>query len=189
MKFDRVSDVLSAYQELESPSFLQGMLMGLMCGDNSIKESVWIKKILEEADVKSIKESFLVVLHDLFLETDKTLNGSGFEIELCLPDDNEDLNFRTAMLGQFCEGFLYGMGLVGHSEQTLKGDVAELFIDFGNISAIDITDLEHADEDDESSFMQLVEYVKIGVMTINEELNPVEGSPIELATPPTSTLH
>ncbi len=188
MKFDQINEVLTPYPELESPSFLQGMLIGLMCGDNSIKESVWLKKILEEAGVKSVKESFLLVLHELFLETDRALNGSGFELDICLPDDGEDLRFRGGMLGQFCEGFSYGMGLVGQSEQKLKGDVLELFNDFGNIACIDVSDLEDSNEDDESSLMQLIEYVKIGVMTINEELNPVEGSPINVVEPPTDMM-
>lgn len=189
MEFDQVNEALAPYPELDSPSFLQGMLVGLMCGDNTVKESAWIKRILEEADVKSIKESFLVVLHELYLETDKTLNGSGFELMLCLPDDNEDLRYRAAMLGQWCEGFLYGMGLAGQSEQKLTGDVSELFRDFGDIARIEISDLEDATDQQESDFMQLMEFVKIGVLTINEDLNPVEGQPIMTEDAPTDTLH
>lgn len=189
MEFDQINDALQAYPELESPSFLQGMLVGLMCGDTNLKESAWIKKILEEANVKSVKESFLISLHELYLETDKTLNGSGFELVLCLPDENESLPARAAMLGQWCEGFLYGMGLGGQSEQKLKGEVAELFRDFGDIARIEVDGLEDVSDQDESDFMQLVEFVKIGVLTINEELNPVEGSPIMMQDAPTDTLH
>lgn len=58
MDFDQINDALEPYQELESPSFLQGMLLGLMSGDSEIKEGAWIKRILTEADIKSVKESF-----------------------------------------------------------------------------------------------------------------------------------
>lgn len=189
MDFDQVSEALANYPELDSPALLQGMLVGLMCGDSTIKESVWIKRILEEADVKSVKESFLVVLHELYLETDKTLNGSGFELTLCLPDDKESLGFRAAMLGQWCEGFMYGMGLAGKNDQQLTGEVGELFRDFADIARIEVSDLEAVSEQDESDFMELVEFVKVGVLTINEELNPVEGSPIMMNDAPTDTLH
>lgn len=189
MNFDQINEAMVPYPELESPSFLQGMLMGLMCGDAELKESVWVKRILEEADIKSVKESFLLALHDLYLEAEKGLNGSGFELELCLPDDGETLKFRAAMLGQWCEGFLYGMGLVGQNEDKLKGDVAELFRDFGDIARIEILELDDPTDEDESDFMQLMEFVKIGVLTINETLNPVEGSPIMTQQPPTDTLH
>lgn len=189
MDFDQMNEALKAHPELESPSFLQGMLVGLMCGDSDLKEAAWIKRILEEAGVKSVKESFLILLHELYLESDKTLNGSGFELTMCLPEENEDLPWRAAMLGQWCEGFLYGMGLAGQSEQKLKGDVAELFRDFGDIARIEIDGLDEAGEQEESDFMELIEFVKIGVLTINEELNPVEGSPIMMQDAPTDTLH
>lgn len=189
MNFDQISEAMASYPELESPSFLQGMLMGLMCGEGDLKESAWIKKILEEADIKKVKESFLLVLHELYLETEKSLNGSGFELVICIPEDDESLKFRAAMLGQWCEGFLYGMGLVGQTEEGLKGDVAELVRDFSDIARIEILDLDEPSDEEESDFMQLVEFVKIGVLTINENLNPVEGAPIITQQPPTNTLH
>ncbi len=42
-----------------------------MCGDSDLKEAVWIKRILEEAEVKSVKENLLVQLHELYLEVIK----------------------------------------------------------------------------------------------------------------------
>lgn len=189
MDFDQVNEVLNPYQELESASFLQGMLLGLMSGDNEIKETVWVTKILAEADIKSVKESFLVVLHQLYVDADKMLNGSGFDLELCLPDENMDLNFRAIMLGQLCEGFLYGMGLVGKIEEKLKGDTLELVKDFGNIAAIDVAELDGDAEQNEENLMQIIEFVKIGIMTINEELNPAQVSRIMTEDSVTDTLH
>jgi len=190
MDFDQINDALEPYSELESPSFLQGMLLGLMSGDTEVKEGAWIKRVLAEADIKSVKESFLMILHEMYLETDKMLNGSGFELELMLPDDDESVANRAYLLGQLCEGFLYGMGLINKDKESLRGDVLELVKDFGNISAIDVEDLEGGDdEENEESLMQLIEFVKVGVMTINEELNPVEASKIVTEAPPTDTFH
>lgn len=193
MEFDQISEALVSHPEIDSPSFLHGMLVGLMCGDSEIKESAWIKKILEEAGVKKVKESFLVVLHELYLSTEAGLNGSGFEFELIVPTDDENLSFKAAMLGQWVEGFLYGMGLAGQSEQNLKGDVSELLRDFADISHIEVAGLEQLEKEEleqaESDLMQLVEFVKVGVMTINEELNPVEGQPIVNTECATETIH
>lgn len=94
MDFQQISEVLEPYSELESPSFIQGMLIGLLVVDNDIQEAVWIKKLIEEAQIKTVKESFLKNIHDLFLLTNKGLNGSGFELELCLPEDSENLVFE-----------------------------------------------------------------------------------------------
>mgnify|MGYP000318207247 CR=1 FL=1 len=113
MDFEQVNEVIAPFPELESPAFIQGMLIGLLCGDNDIQEAVWIKTLIEEAQIKSVKASFLKVLDEVFQETNKGLHGSGFEMNLCIPDDNEGLVFSAAMLGHLCEGFLYGLGLVG----------------------------------------------------------------------------
>ncbi|WP_019556422.1 UPF0149 family protein [Thiomicrorhabdus arctica] len=186
MDFDRVKEVVTPHSELESPAFIQGMLIGLLCGDNDIQEAVWIKKLIEEANIKSVKESFLQVLHDLYQETNKGMNGSGFELELCLPDDNEALVYRAMMVGQLCEGILYGLGLIGclnDAENEIAPDVRELVNDFSDIASIDVEDLGKsvADGDtEESDLMQLVEFVKIGILTMNESLNPADAQPIPM---------
>jgi len=59
MNFDQIKEIIAPHPDLESPSFIQGMLIGLLCGDNDVKEAVWIKKLIEEANIKSLKESFL----------------------------------------------------------------------------------------------------------------------------------
>lgn len=189
MDFDQVKEVVAPHSELESPAFIQGMLIGLLCGDNDIQEAVWIKKLIEEANIKKVKESFLKVLHDLYQETNKGMNGSGFELELCLPDDNEALVYRALMIGQLCEGILYGLGLIGclnDAENEIAPDVRELVSDFSDIASIDIDDLGKsvADGDtEESDLMQLVEFVKIGILTINESLNPADAQQIPMHSP------
>ncbi|MGM0540881.1 MAG: UPF0149 family protein [Pseudomonadota bacterium] len=189
MDFDQVKEVVTPHSELESPAFIQGMLIGLLCGDNDIQEAVWIKKLIEEANIKSVKESFLRVLHDLYQETNKGMNGSGFELELCLPDDNEALVYRAMMVGQLCEGILYGLGLIGclsDAENEIAPDVRELVNDFSDIASIDIEDLGKSvaeGDTEESDLMQLVEFVKIGILTMNESLNPANAQPIAMPSP------
>ncbi|WP_321276299.1 UPF0149 family protein [Thiomicrorhabdus indica] len=184
MDFDQIREVIEPYAELESPSFIHGMLIGLICVDNDIQEAVWIKKLIEEAQIKSVKEAFLKNLHELYLATDKGLNGSGFELELCLPDDKESIAFRASMIGQLCEGVLYGIGLAGglsEMESKLSEEVREIVNDLGEIARIDVTDLK-ADEVDpdqiENDLTQLMEFIKVGVLMLNEELNPTQAPPI-----------
>lgn len=188
MDFSQVSEVLSPFPELESPSFVHGMLVGLMSGDSEIKETVWIKKLIEEANIKSVKESFLQVLHQMYLETDAGLNGSGFDFEMCLPEDHETLDFRAAMLGQWAEGYLYGMGLLGKSDKPIEKEVTEFWSDLGDIAGIDAGGLSDSGEEDESDLIELIEYVRMGVLMVNEELNPIQAAPIMDIDSPTKTL-
>lgn len=196
MDFEQIKQALSPYPELESPSFVQGMLIGLLCGDADVEESVWIRKLLEEAQVTSVKESFLRALHELYVATENGLNGSGFELILCLPDDEEALILRAAMLGQLCEGVLYGLGLIGRlqdAEQTIPQEIRELIQDFADISRIDVDGLaegEELGETEEGDLMELIEFVRIGILTLNEELNPLQAPPImEEGADSSSTLH
>lgn len=195
MDFEQVNEAIAPFPELESPAFIQGMLIGLLCGDNDIQEAVWVKKLIEEAQIKSVKESFLKVLDEVFQETNKGMNGSGFELNLCIPDDSESLVFRAAMLGQLCEGILYGLGLIGalnDAGREIPREVQELVDDLGQIARIDIDGLKDSEsltDVEESDFMELVEFVRVGILTINEELNPTQAPPIMDATPETDTLH
>lgn len=195
MEFEQINEAIAPFAELESPAFIQGMLIGLLCGDNDIEEAVWVKKLIEEAQIKSVKESFLKSLDEMFQQTNKGLNGSGFELEFCLPDDNEALVYRAAMLGQLCEGVLYGLGLIGaltDAEHKVPEVVRELVEDFGQIARIDVSELagdEAVSDAQESDFMELIEFVKVGVLTINEELNPTKAPPIMEAPAGNETLH
>lgn len=194
MDFQQISEVLEPYAELESPSFLQGMLLGLLCVDSEIQEAVWIKKIIEEAQIKSVKESFLKQLDEMFQQTNKGLNGSGFELNLCLPADNESVLLRAAMIGQLCEGVLYGIGLAGglsEMENKLSEQVREVVNDLGEIARIDVSSLADEELDTEQvdqDLTELEEFVKVGILMLNEELNPSQAAPI-MDTEGSGTLH
>lgn len=189
MDFFKINEALEPYSEFDSPAFLQGMLLGLRCSDPTMKVTGWVKRVLEEADTKSVKESFLKILQELYVSSEEAIKGSGFQLEMCLPCEDEALSYRAAMLGQWCEGFIYGFGVGGKPEKALSSEVQELFKDFSDIAAIDVVDLGEPTDEDESDFMQLVEFVRIGVLTINEDINPVKGSPVMTEKPPTDTLH
>lgn len=216
MDFQRLYEQLEPFKELESPSFVQGMLIGLLCADNDIQEAVWIKKLMEEAQMKSVKESLLKLLDELYQSTNKGLNGSGFELVLCLPADHESAVFRAAMLGQLCEGVLYGLGLGGglnEMEIQVTSEIREIVADFSDIAQIDFQALSvtqpqkstsphlltqtdeplsevHAEvnadpvnahqinQDIDQDLMELTEFVKVGVLMLNELMNPTQAAPI-----------
>jgi len=191
MNFEEINETLSGYGQLESPSFLQGMLAGLISGSGEISESAWIKKLLQEAGVKKIKESLLKVLHQLYVETERGLNSSGFEFELCLPDDDQDMMFRAALLAQWAEGFLYGIGLSEKDLSNVNPEVKEFLEDLAEIARLDVSDL--ADDDgveSENALMEVLEFIRMGTLLVNEVLNPRKGQPImDPSLPKNATIH
>jgi len=198
MDFEAMAQKMQAHPELESPSFIQGILAGMVTADGQTTETQWIKQLLIEAQAQSVKESFLKGLHQLYYQTLEGLNDSQFRLVLCLPQASAGLDWRAQMLAQFCEGFLYGLGLQGGRLDALQDEPAEALQDFSNIAQMDVAELAEATEQDEADFLELVEYVKVGVLTLHEALNPTSPEPIEMAPsekdqawshPPTETLH
>ena len=84
---------------------------------------------------------------------------------------------RTAALSEWCQGFLLGLVSGGIAEDSqLPDDVSELIQDFTEISRAGF-ELGSASEEDEDAFAQITEYVRVGVLLINEELQPLKAPP------------
>ncbi len=88
-----------------------------------------------------------------------------------VPDDGEVLTARVRALSEWCAGFLSGFGATLSPDMqpsALPLDVQEILKDFVSISALDDGQDDQLDdtseEQDEASFMELHEYVKVGAV-------------------------
>ena len=98
-----------------------------------------------------------------------------------LPDDDEPLEERVEALGIWCQGFVYGLAAGGIQEGAdLPEDSDEIIKDILEISragyAIDDDAVVDINEDDEEAFMEVCEYVRMGVLLVYEELQPLQSS-------------
>jgi uncharacterized protein YgfB (UPF0149 family) len=107
------------------------------------------------------------------------------EFELLLPEDEQPLDARTAALALWCQGFLYGLGTsVVQDESGLPGDIGEIVRDLTEITHVAV-DAEQTDESNESAYAELVEFVRVGVQLVFDELGPLRDQP----GPPNVPLH
>lgn len=163
-----------------------GVLCGMLCARGAIDLSEWIGHVLGEQDESN------VLLHDtvhqlaeLYQETIEKVNDISGSFYMLLPEDDEDLMDRTAALANWCQGFVYGLAAGGISDDTkLPGDTQEILRDFVEISRAgynigddDVIEVSEATEEDELDFVEVVEYVRTGVLLINEELQTLIPSP------------
>ncbi|HEX5637076.1 MAG TPA: UPF0149 family protein, partial [Gammaproteobacteria bacterium] len=87
--------------------------------------------------------------------------------------DEASLAERTEALAEWCQGFVFGLAAGGLKRETeLPADTAELISDMVAISRAGL-DQDEPDDTDEDAYMQLCEYVRMGVLLITEELQPV----------------
>jgi len=164
-----------------------GALCGMLCAQGATDAARWMLHVLGERDESSkpLQQVGTMLLH-LHQVTTEQMNDSDVEFELMLPDDDEPLEARVEALGTWCQGFVYGLAAGGVKEDTdLPDDSRELIKDILEISragyvADDEADLnvsvDDADEEDEVAFMEVSEYVRMGILLIYEELQPLQSS-------------
>ena len=112
------------------------------------------------------------------LQTDivRQFHDDALGFVLLLPADDEPLAQRTDALGHWCSGFLYGLALGGIREDAeLPDTVSEIMKDFYEISHARFA-YEVTDDADEEAYMEIVEYVRMSVLLLHAELQPMPAS-------------
>lgn len=110
----------------------------------------------------------IVELATLHNETREQLNSLNYEFNPLLPDDNETIALRTQALSLWCQGFLFGLSISGlKTLDALSEASREIVEDFSAIAQLE--EQFEEGEDEESAYMELVEYLRIGTFTIVDE--------------------
>jgi uncharacterized protein YgfB (UPF0149 family) len=77
---------------------------------------------------------------------------------------------------EWCNGFTLGIGLAGIKDhKKLPEDSRELLPDFSEIGTSGHFDLED-ESGSEEALAEISEYIRMGVLLINEELQPIKQS-------------
>lgn len=170
MKFDDLNDALFAAELAASPAELHGMLCGCICGGQQLQSDQLNQLVCqlldaEPAEVAPIREIVL----ELYDHSVGQIRGGGFEIQPLLPDDEEAIEQRIVCLGEWCQGYLFGLGQSGLTNETqLTTDVADVLRDLAAISHVGLDD---DSDDEEVSYTELVEYVRVAVLLVAAELD------------------
>ena len=174
--YDRLQTALQAAGADSSAAESHGAICGIICAADNSDPALWLDHLLGDGNtVSSPAQSAQLLLTELYSESLLHLNDGDLGLVLLLPEDNTPLSLRSKALGEWCQGFLYGLALGGVGEdRSRKGDVDEIMHDFYEISN---TRFEHevTDEDEESAYAEIVEYVRMSVLLCHEELRPLQA--------------
>lgn len=183
----RYSDIQNALDRLDTtlfPSEVHGTLCGLLCFNNVDGAHDWLATLSKEVDESDLlQREAIQQINTLCQNTLQEINDPEFGFQLLLPDDDIDLETRLQSLGDWCQGFLAGLSIGGVQDlKSLPQDAIEIATDMAEIARAG-TSYEFSDSDeDESAYQELVEYIRVGVLLINEE---VQSSQTESNSPPT----
>ncbi|MEE9342984.1 MAG: UPF0149 family protein [Gammaproteobacteria bacterium] len=176
LSFDHLDHVLARAGASADPSDSHGFLSGLICAAGQAQPEQWEQQLLAGQESDNAK----TLLQAHYRDALTRLNSAELDFEILLPQDEEDLKWRTDMLGQWCLGFLSGMGVGGLPDaNSLPEEVSELLEDLTQISRVEF-EIDDPGEEDEVAFQEIVEYVRVGVLYLIEELQPLKPSPRQL---------
>ena len=147
-----------------------GVICGLLCAGTSRAHIDWIENLFSDrpSDDLLVREA-RQMFGQLYLASRQQLGESATEFALLLPQDDEALQDRACALVQWCEGFLYGLGLAGIEERHLVDDAREALHDISEFTRLDLDALEE-DETSEVALMELQEFLRVATMLIREDL-------------------
>ncbi|MCK5091349.1 MAG: YecA family protein [Gammaproteobacteria bacterium] len=176
--FIDIEDALRRVDSSAEASESHGILCGMLCSAGRAELKVWIEQVMgeNELDMSDVlaRES-LEQLGQLYEDTVGQLNDPEMGFQLLLPEDKENLRYNVQALSEWCEGFLLGFSMgAPHAEDSLPDEVRELLTDFVEITKVE-TGEESEDEQDLESFVEVIEYVRMGVLLIQELLHPLRG--------------
>lgn len=179
--YTEIQRVLADERSMTDAAEAHGTLAGALCTAPVYRFEDWLHEILPDGQAHPLAAG---ALRSLYFVTSETLAGTDMEFHPLLPEDAASLDERTAALAQWCVGFLYGLGSSSIQDlRQLPGEVGEVVRDFDEITRVDVDGGED-DEQNEGAYAELVEFVRVGVQLVFEELQSLRATAPEQPPPP-----
>ena len=168
--YAEIQRLLADERSLTDAAEAHGTLAGALCTTSTYRFEDWLQEILPDGRVQDLSAG---TLRGLYFVTAETLAGAEMAFEPLLPEDAQPLDERAAALSQWCVGFLYGLGSGAIEDLSkLPGEVGEVVRDFDELTRVGVGGGE-SEEENESAYAELVEFVRVGVQHVFEELGSV----------------
>ena len=169
INYDHAKDAFQKLNTDDTISSAHGLLCGFYCVTQYISIDDWLNEELVNIDLNNIleKESHQV-LADIFNNTSEQLADPTLNFWPVIADDVSSLREQANTLIEWCQGFLVGLGL--SSVETSDEEVLEMIKDISEISQLDAALLDS--EENTQDFYEIVEFVRMGVLFIQETLQP-----------------
>jgi uncharacterized protein YgfB (UPF0149 family) len=169
INYDLAKDAIQKLNTDDTISSAHGLLCGFYCVKQDIQLDDWLNEVIVTIDLKNLleKESHQV-LAEIFNNTSEQLADPTLNFWPVIADDMCTLREQANTLVEWCQGFLVGLGL--SSVETTDEEVLEMIKDISEIAQLD-ADLLDSEENTQDLY-EIVEFVRIGVLFIQETLQP-----------------
>jgi uncharacterized protein YgfB (UPF0149 family) len=160
-----------------------GSLCGLACLLGARAGPAWVAGlvtgVVDDAGEPVAPRNDAGILGDLATATFQSLTEGDLSFSPLLPPDDRPLSLRAAGLAEWCAGFMHGLGEgAGQRAATeaLGGETTrEIMSDFSEIARVSLGE-EESELEAETAYAELVEFVRVSVQLVFEELHAVRES-------------
>lgn len=174
--YDAVEQALAAGGSAVHASEAHGCLVGALCARRIYLPAEWLEEILADPAGQGVITDVTGPLADLYATSGNDLAGDEFDFRPLLPADEAPIQDRVDALAEWCQGFLYGFGASGTAlERSLSGEVQEFLTDVAEMTRADASG-PGVGEAEEEAYAELVEYLRMGVQLIYDELAAVRAA-------------
>jgi len=177
--YSQVDDALFSGGSAVCAAECHGVLCGILCASGSSDMQRWVRHLFEaRLENRELTANSLKLLHDVHQCTLEEINHETLEFTLLLPDQAESMDVRISGLADWCSGFSLGLIMGGLNDKMLVTDHVKEFVeDVQYISDASFSEPEENSNQAERSFTEIEEYVRMGVLLLNEELQPISQKP------------
>ena len=166
--YEALESALRQAESEMSPAESHGLICGMLCVDPAVSDERWMGEVVPaspegEADPAGARD----LLAHLRGASAAALAGEEAGLQLFLPEDDAALALRTEALIDWCDAFLYGLGVAGLDHRSLSPEAREVLEELTEVSRLDP---QAEGEEDERAFFDVSEFVRVSVMLLYEDL-------------------
>ncbi len=178
--FDELDEALRRCGSSWDAAQVHGLLASRLAVAGTEAGFGWLQLVLEGTDPSNaLREECEALLSTLFERTGSALSARLSEFTPLLPDDAATTEQRAEALGRWCEGYLHGLVSAEHGDELrarLSAEpIADIIKDMLQITRATAEGID--DEESEEAYMQLVEYLRVSVQLVFEELEDLRKPP------------
>ena len=176
--YEQLNNALQAQEFGDRLPELHGFVCGVLALDIAYPLETSVGILAPELENVVFDMDLQEQLDHLYEATRAQMTDPVLQLDLYLPGyDNEDdeinLSTRVTALGSWCDGYLFGLANAGlQAQASLPDDTAEIIQDLTRIAQLSGADT--GEEDEELSYVELLEYVRMSALLVAEELQPIK---------------
>ncbi len=171
VNYEELQQKLASANASAEAAEVHGVICGVIASARSLPED-WFLELFDQAEAGDLLvEDGKSGVRMLFAETLSQIEGAGLGMQLLLPADEAALPIRAQAVTEWCQGFLYGVGLSGEQANgLLSAEAQEALEDISTFTRLDVAALGETDnlEEEEDALMEITEFLWVAAMLIRE---------------------